>query len=269
VGGIISLDTTWNKGGSPYIVTDTVQIPSGVTLTIEPGVTITWPEVDVIYSDMFSDMFLVHGLIYAHGTVNDKIIFDGGFNPTFFNLDGSNIDTFIDLDNCVIRNGGRFWSGSGGHGSFNLTHSELTDLSWYSYVWYPESDVHIEYNTFTNAGHFSIGHRDSVKVYIQYNLFIGKNPTGGDYYYVKNWASYDESETVVRYNSFININGIVLELPNGYDAAAMSAPENYWNTQDTNVIDSMIWDKNDNITCAGYINYLPILTAPHPDTPLP
>jgi hypothetical protein len=30
----------------------------------------------------------------------------------------------------------------------------------------------------------------------------------------------------------------------------------------------MIYDKNDDITCAGFIDYLPILTEPHPDTPM-
>ena len=36
---------------------------------------------------------------------------------------------------------------------------------------------------------------------------------------------------------------------------------------DTVVIDSMIYDKYDDLTISGNINYLPILTAPHPDTP--
>ncbi len=63
------------------------------------------------------------------------------------------------------------------------------------------------------------------------------------------------------------MSGIVLELPSGYDSAAMTATENYWGTTDTEVIDSMIYDKNDDIRCAGFIEYLPILSEPHPDTP--
>ena len=40
VGGNITTDTTWTKANSPYIVTGTVQVLQGVTLTIEPGVTV-------------------------------------------------------------------------------------------------------------------------------------------------------------------------------------------------------------------------------------
>ncbi|MGD9346500.1 MAG: right-handed parallel beta-helix repeat-containing protein [Candidatus Aminicenantes bacterium] len=37
VSGNLAGDTTWNSAGSPYYVTDYVQVPIGVTLTIEPG----------------------------------------------------------------------------------------------------------------------------------------------------------------------------------------------------------------------------------------
>ena len=40
VTGIISSDTTWTKANSPYTFTGAVGIGSGVTLTIEPGVTV-------------------------------------------------------------------------------------------------------------------------------------------------------------------------------------------------------------------------------------
>jgi hypothetical protein len=49
----------------------------------------------------------------------------------------------------------------------------------------------------------------------------------------------------------------------------MIATENYWGTQDTQIIDQFIYDRNDDITCAGYIDYLPALTEPHPNTPRP
>jgi len=49
----------------------------------------------------------------------------------------------------------------------------------------------------------------------------------------------------------------------------MTAINNYWNTTDDSVIESMIFDKNDDLRSANYINYLPILTEPHLDTPKP
>ena len=265
VGGIISSDTTWTQEDSPYVITSTIQIPSGVTLTIEPGVLVTMPS--------SGDMFLLHGTIVARGTKGEEIIFDGGNSSNFFSPKGSSADTFLDLDRCILRNGRSFWPATGHeqYGHFSLTHCELINLTNYSYIWYPERDVHIEYNKLTNTGGFSIGHSGNTKVYIRYNLFNGRNPNLPSYadYWIQNWASYDLSETIVKYNSFINTKGIALELPSGYDSAAMSATENYWGMQDTTIIDKMIYDKNDDITSAGYINYQPILTSPHPSTPTP
>ncbi len=40
VGGIINTDTTWTIDGSPYNIVETIQIAAGVTLTINPGVTV-------------------------------------------------------------------------------------------------------------------------------------------------------------------------------------------------------------------------------------
>jgi hypothetical protein len=37
---VISADTTWTMAGSPYVVTSKVQVPLGVTLTIDPGITV-------------------------------------------------------------------------------------------------------------------------------------------------------------------------------------------------------------------------------------
>jgi len=260
VGGIIWENTTWTLENSPYIITDTVQIPENVTLTIEPGVTI------ISSLDSYDDMFLLHGIIFAHGTIDNKIVFDGGANSNFFNVDGSNYKTFVDLDYCIIRNGLSFWFFGPGH--FNLRHSELINLASYSYVWYPERDVHIEYNTFINTTGFSIGN-GVASVYIRYNLFKGgiPDPYRGFYSFIENWNSGGTSQTIVKYNSFIAASGIVLSLASGYDGPAMTATENYWGTTDTEVIDTMIYDRNDDINCAGFIDYLPILTEPHPDTP--
>jgi hypothetical protein len=252
VGGIIWDNITWTEANSPYIITSTVQIPENVTLVIEPSVT-------VLLDNIWGQMFLVHGTLYAHGTINNKIVFDGGETASFFSVDGSTSDAFIDLEYCVIKNGVRFWSD--GHGYFSLRNSELMNLTDWSYIWYPGKDVLIEQNTFRNTAGFSIGHSDA-NVSILNNFF-----TENRGFVIKNWASYGSSKTIIKFNSFLNMTGIVLELPSGYTDAAMIATENYWGTTNTSEIDSMIYDMNDDITCAGFINYLPILLAPHPDTP--
>ena len=66
--GIISSDTTWLKENSPYVLTGAVAVAHGVTLTIEPGVTVN-----------FNDNYLeVNGTLIAIGTSSDPIQFNGG-----------------------------------------------------------------------------------------------------------------------------------------------------------------------------------------------
>ena len=66
VEGHISVDTTWTKANSPYIVTNDVIVDENVTLTIEPGV-------EIRFGGYFS--IIVNGSLSAVGTQSDKIVF--------------------------------------------------------------------------------------------------------------------------------------------------------------------------------------------------
>jgi len=255
VGGIISTDTTWTEENSPYKVTSRVQIPLGVTLTIEPGVTVS------------SSEFLVNGTLSARGAEGKRIVFDGFEISTA----GSTADTVVDIDYCIIRNGS-FWPSSNLYSPAHLTlrHSELSNMGEVAYLQGLGGDVYIEYNKFTNVGRIAVGCTHNV--YIRYNLFDTKRPgqPPGFDCWIYCWASGGQDgskKVIVKYNSFINTEGIAIELATNASTAAVSATENYWGTQDTNAIDTMIYDKNDSILITNYIEYLPILTQPHPDTP--
>ncbi len=104
VAGPLTGNTTWTVLDSPYIITDTIVIPENVNLTIEPGVTVTIQS----SSDI---MFLINGVIQAHGDATNKIIFDGNGNSNFFKSNHPVANAgFLDLDYCVIRNGlSAFW----------------------------------------------------------------------------------------------------------------------------------------------------------------
>lgn len=65
-GGIYS-NTTWTKANSPYIVTDTIVVFPGVTLTIQPGVTVKFD------SNMYIE--IRQATILAMGTPTDSITF--------------------------------------------------------------------------------------------------------------------------------------------------------------------------------------------------
>lgn len=253
VQGIVASDQVWTVKNSPYLIVDTIQIPSGVTLTIEPDVEVRSTR------SASGAMFLVHGELYAHGTSTRPILFEGTEASDFFSGKGSNAQSLVDLEYVAIRNGRSLWPATGHqqYGTFRLRNSQITHISGFSYIWYPDQDVHVEYNSFVDSAGFSIGHKGP-SVYIRYNCF--SNNRG---FVVQNWASYD-GKTEVRYNSFHRASGIILELPPGYDSAAMEASENYWGTNDAA---AMIFDNKVDITSANSIEFQPILSKPHPDTP--
>ena len=260
VGGTLTSNTTWTAANSPYIITNTIQIPENVKLTIAPGVTVTT-------QSAISTMFLINGIIQAEGNFTNKIIFDGNGNSDFFKTNHPVAKGFVDLDFCIIRNGrSAFWLDNTAY--LNLTNSDLSNLSQYSYLWYPSQDTYIEFNTFTNTSGIKIGtdeyfSNSSGIVYVRCNLF-----TNNQGYIINNFASYGLSKTYVNNNSFTNTAGIILEVEKTSTTADMDASQNYWETDNTTIVDSMIYDKNDDVSCSSYIMYLPLLDVPDPDAPI-
>jgi parallel beta-helix repeat protein len=68
VTGIIGTDTTWTQANSPYTLTGNVLVNNGVTLTIQPDVTV----------NLGSYYILVNGTLAAKGTANNPVHFNGG-----------------------------------------------------------------------------------------------------------------------------------------------------------------------------------------------
>ena len=253
VGGILPGDTIWSVDRSPYILREDIQIPYGLTLQIEEGVRILGQGKRV---RVFGELSIV-GTPYNRVIVENTRIEPGN--------NSSSLTYFIDMSGVHMK-GGEFLppTGNSVYGRFNISYSVFEDMP-YTYVWYPVDDCLIENNIFIRTGGFSIGHSDNVKVIIRNNVFA-------DYYSpaVSNWASYGQSATIVEYNSFLTTNEqIALLLHVGYSNAAMDGRNNYWGTVDEQVIQSMIFDKNDDLGTAGYIPYSPFLYEPHANTPDP
>jgi len=91
--GIITSDTTWTKADSPFILSGLVGVASGVTLTIEPGVTVNLTE----YS------LQVAGTLYARGGSGENNITFTSKSPTYGNI--------------AFTNGSSSWDEQTGSGS--------------------------------------------------------------------------------------------------------------------------------------------------------
>lgn len=254
VGGILAGNVTWTRAGSPYALTNTVQVVHGSTLTIEPGVLVLGE----------GKALEVWGTLHAVGTAAQPIHFENT------QLRGHGEEGFpfaLRLERAVL-DGGTLYDPTGNavYGSLVLRHSTLRNLQSYLYVWYPTSDVFIEGNRFVRSGGISAGGRASrARIHVRNNVFV--DWTGG--YAVENWVSYDGDVMVVERNSFLGAGRTAVRLPRNYTAARMSAAGNYWGTTDETVIRSMIFDRNDDLASAGTIAYTPFLTAPDPATPAP
>jgi cysteine-rich repeat protein len=256
VGGIISTDTVWNLNGSPYVLTNDVQIAYGTTLTVDPGVIVNGDD----------HAIRVWGILDVAGTSDAKVI----FNRTHIRPGTATTTTelfAISIQHARLNAGSLYDAkGDASYGSLILRDSILKGIP-YLYIWYPQADCYIERNIFFDTGGISIGHDNGIHIYVTNNVFYRLHSPFGDSYSVENWASYGTSETIVENNSFLNTDQIAVELPVGYDSAHMTAVNNYWNTTDPTVIESMIFDRNDDLGSADFIPYLPFLSVPHPDTP--
>ena len=64
--GTIGTNTTWTLAGSPYIVQGSLYLPSGKTLTVEPGVVVRFAQ---------NTEFVIDGTLQAEGTTQQPIVF--------------------------------------------------------------------------------------------------------------------------------------------------------------------------------------------------
>ena len=209
---------------------------------VEAGVTIN-SSIDVL--------FKVNGNLIVSGTSDNKVQFTGS-PKAFFSNSGSDATGSIDVDYAVFNGGGALMppTGGAGYAPFNLSNSEIYNITNYTYIWYPAKPVTIERNYFKNSAGFSIGFdarntKTGIKsVKVLNNLFDGKSTSG---YWVEAWASYG-SKVEVTGNSFINGPYNALQVRKSTkDGAFMSATGNYWGTTDLNKISEMVTDSEDSI----------------------
>ncbi|WKA53986.1 Ig-like domain-containing protein [Planococcus shixiaomingii] len=242
VKGIIKEDTTWTKEGSPYYLTGDIQIADDVTLRIEPGVVV----------DGHGYSIRVFGKFSSVGNQSSKAILNN------VKITPESSDILIRIEYTKLNYGSlTMWSAY--NGSFILkdsvivgSGSSLVNLHFPAYV----RDVTIERNVFISGTGISIASGGYIKNNIFYNqseyaIEIEAHPNG----------------LVISKNSFLNMNKMAIMVDRFSSSSSAEVTENYWGTTNGKLIDKMIFDRNDDLSSASYINFDPILLSPDIDTP--
>ncbi|MDX2360997.1 MAG: T9SS type A sorting domain-containing protein [Crocinitomicaceae bacterium] len=101
VGGQMSVNTTWDLAGSPYIVSNNILLDSAITLTIDPGVVVKF-DID--------KMIQVRGIVRAIGSASDSIVFTsnetipakGDWQSIYFDTQASPFDS-VNLTGSIFN----------------------------------------------------------------------------------------------------------------------------------------------------------------------
>lgn len=179
VSGAISSDTNWSLADSPYIVTGNILVPSGITLTIEPGVTV----------NVNSGLYIkIQGTLVANGNESNNIVFtsssdspiEGDWDKIWLNNTSTSFDAndnYISgtiLNHCIIsyaNEGLRLDEGSSYIVNSQLSQN-ITGINFKKVV-----NSIIDNNNFNNngAGTRSSGNDDNEIGSVTYTKFINNN----------------------------------------------------------------------------------------------
>lgn len=256
VGGEITTDVIWTLECSPYILTSSVQVGPGGTLTIEPGVTVEANGHDIE----------IKGELRAVGTEDDWITLNHAFiRPGLKSPYLYPEPILIDVEFANI-NYGAFFPGDSFRRStcLILRDCRLADVGYsFMFTCYNGNSFCIERNVFRRCVGIYFEQKYTGTVCIRNNVFYEQS--GG--YAVRNVGDDTPSGAVLDYNSFLSTDRVAVSLSWYGTGAKLNAAHNYWNTTDVDTIAKMIYDKCDDSEYSGYVNFEPFLEVPHPDTP--
>ncbi len=255
---LVSQNTTWRKSQSPFYLEGEAQVLTGVTLTIEPGVTIIGNGGRISFA----------GTVLAEGTSSDKISFEmttaGIFN-------GQARAGRLVVRHAVITGTGASDTSLGIGVSFITTQlfgggmtAEIHDSIFrgIEYLVYPgPAYMTAERNIFRDATQFRFTGNSS-SLAIRYNCF--NTP----------WPPADVHTKGISFINFNSIYGVKTPVPEemrgkGFQAfgGSIDAADNYWHGFSESDIRKTIADSTINATNPGVVDLLPLRTEPHPDTP--
>lgn len=241
VQGNILTDTTWTKESSPYYVVGTLQVFENATLKISEGV-------EVISSQDVG--IRVAGRLEVLGTNKEPVKFTSPkrwkgieFIDSNSSVEKAHIDKAsyaIELTgNSVVKVDGNI---------FTNNYYIIRDYSGYQ-------EMQFTNNTVLNTPLVFYGIRPIGESVFKNNIF--KNNEN-----VFHHGSFS-GDTIISENNFINNRQVFNSSTAGYYEPTKLS-NNWWGTTNTKEIDSLIFDKYDDVTL-NITDYLPIKTAEIPD----
>jgi len=255
---VLSKNTTWRKSESPFYLEGEAQVGKGVTLTIEPGVTIIDNGGWISFA----------GTIKAEGMSSDKISFELTTPGIFESQSGTGR---LIVRHAVIK-GAEAKDTSFGVGvyfvktqqsGFGMT-AEFHDSIFrgIEYLVYPgPATVTAERNIFRDSTKLRFTSSSS-SLAINYNCF--NMP----------WPPVDVRGAGTSSINFNSIYGVTSPIRgeiqgNVFKAwgGSIDASENYWHGLSEFDIRQTISAVNKEFTSPGVVEILPLRTEPHPDTP--
>jgi hypothetical protein len=266
VGGIISEDTTWSITNEPYVITTLIQIASGKTLTINPGVTVKNGEIRVF------------GNLQARGTSLNKIVFNNVSIKPYFDGDWTAVKNhYIAISHSNII-GGSIYAATGNVicGTLLLEDSVVDGVKDGIYLWYPTSNASIQRNIFKNI---DSEYNDDSFIYAllsDNSGHIQKNIT------LRIYDNYFDSSVDLPIIAYTQENASIWIFGNTFPRSQrpllklrsdsngnVYAYQNYWGTTIEREISSMIYDRYDDLSIQYEIKYNNYLSEPSPFAPDP
>jgi hypothetical protein len=256
----------FTKAGSPYRITNTLLVDEGVSVRVEPGVTLIAPKGKPIFWSL--------GNIDLDGSEAEKIRVIGGAENnrgSFVKVTNAPRGSKIRISHTLLDSVGKLIEDTPAtNDSLDIVISDSDLLKTTVYAWYPRS-LSVERNVFLDRSGISLGYStdEGGPAIIRNNLFTGIPGVDAWYgntpnkFWISVWASYGGAINVSG-NTFVPSKYIFL---NSSVDGIIDASENFWGTTDPLQIQKYVLDKADSFQWKNFVIVDRPLSFPEALTP--